>query len=152
MKERKENVVNLLRVFRAKPEKLFKAFAEPKAYSWWIAPYGYLCEIHQMDFNKNGDYSMSFINFSTGEGHSFGGKFLEIIPNKFLQVTDKFDDPNLTEEMTTSVSFKEVSCGTELSITQENIPAAIPLEMCYLGWQESLNNLSRLVEPEVPGG
>jgi uncharacterized protein YndB with AHSA1/START domain len=146
------NSVTLHRVLKAKPEKVFRAFTEPAAMSSWIPPYGFVCEVHHMDVRVGGGYKMSFTNFSTGNGHSFGGKFLEIRQNEFLKYTDKFDDPNLPGEMTTSVWLKRVSVGTELKIVQEGIPSAIPAEMCYLGWQESLEKLARLVEPEIPDG
>ena len=145
-----ESSVKLHRVIKASPEKVFRAFADPAAYSWWIPPYGFLCTIHHMEFRAGGSYKMSFINFSTGISHSFGGNILEIKPNEFIKYTDKFDDPNLPGEMITSVWLKKVSTGTELSIIQEGIPSVIPLEMCYLGWQESLDKLKKLVEPEIP--
>ena len=144
------NSITLHRVFKATPEKLFRAFSNTAAYSSWIPPYGFLCIVHQMDFNVGGNYKMTFTNFSTGNGHSFGGKFLEIIPHEFLKYTDIFDYPNLPGEMITSVWFKKVICGTDLKIIQENIPTVIPTEMCYLGWQESLDKLKKLVEPEIP--
>jgi len=144
------NTVTLHRVLKAAPEKIFRAFTDSNAYASWIPPYGFLCVVQQMDVQVGGDYKMSFINLSTGNGHSFGGKYLELKENEFLKMTDKFDDPNLPGEMITSVWLKEVSCGTELKITQEGIPSAIPTEMCYLGWQESLEKLKKLVEPEIP--
>jgi uncharacterized protein YndB with AHSA1/START domain len=144
------NSVTLHRVLKATPEKLFRAFTEANAIGSWLPPYGFVCVVHTMDARVGGTYKMSFINFSTGNGHSFGGKFLEIKPNEFIKHTDKFDDPNLPGEMITSVWLNKVSCGTELKVIQENIPAAIPTEMCYLGWQESLEKLAKLVEPEIP--
>ncbi|MES2848674.1 MAG: SRPBCC family protein [Bacteroidota bacterium] len=144
------NTVTLHRVIAAKPEKVFRAFADPNALAWWIPPYGFLCTVQEMDFKTGGSYKMSFINFSTGNGHSFGGEYLEIKPNEFIKHTDKFDDPNLPGEMITSVWLKEVVCGTEIKIIQEGIPSAIPVEMCYLGWQESLEKLKRLAETEIP--
>jgi len=146
------NSVTLHRVIKAIPEKVFRALTEPNALSFWLPPYGYLCVVHQMDPRVGGSYKMSFTNFSTGNGHSFGGKFLEIKPNEFLKYTDKFDNPNLPGEMITSIWLKKVSCGTELKVVQEGIPSAIPTEMCYLGWQESLEKLIKLVEPEIPDG
>ena len=146
------NSVTLHRVIKAIPEKVFRALTEPNALSFWLPPYGYLCVVHQMDPHVGGSYKMSFTNFSTGNGHSFGGKFLEIKPNEFLKYTDKFDNPNLPGEMITSIWLKKVSCGTELKVVQEGIPSAIPTEMCYLGWQESLEKLIKLVEPEIPDG
>ena len=146
------NSVTLHRVIKAIPEKVFRALTEPNALSFWLPPYGYLCVVHQMDPRVGGSYKMSFTNFSTGNGHSFGGKFLEIKPNEFLKYTDTFDNPNLPGEMITSIWLKKVSCGTELKVVQEGIPSAIPTEMCYLGWQESLEKLIKLVEPEIPDG
>lgn len=144
------NNVSLHRVFTVTPEKVYRAFTEPNALASWLPPYGFLCVIHNIDFKTGGSYNMSLINFSTGNRHSFGGKYLEIKPNEFLKYTDKFDDPNLPGEMITTVSLKKVSCGTEIKIIQEGIPAAIPVEMCYLGWQESLEKLKKLVEPNIP--
>lgn len=135
------NSVSLHRVFTAPPEKVFKAFSDAQAYATWIPPYGFLCTVHHMDFKVGGTFKMSFTNFGTGNSHSFGGEILELIPNEFIKYTDKFDDPNLPGQMTTSVWFKKVICGTELKVLQENIPAVIPAEMCYLGWQESLEKL-----------
>ncbi len=146
------NSVTLHRVLKTSPEKLYRAFTNPNAMSFWLPPYGFLCTVHQMDIRVGGSYKMSFTNFSTGHGHSFGGNYLEIKPNEFIKYKDKFDDPNLPGEMTTSVWIKKVSAGTELKIVQEGIPAAIPTEMCYLGWQESLEKLAKLVEPEIPDG
>lgn len=144
------NRITLYRVLKATPEKVYRAFTEPNALTSWLPPYGFLCIVHEMNAQVEGTYKMSFHNFSTGYEHSFGGKFLEIKPNEFLKHTDKFDDPNLPGEMTTSIWMKKVSCGTELKIIQEDIPAAVPTEMCYLGWQESLEKLAKLVEPEIP--
>lgn len=144
------NSVTLHKVLKASPEKIFRAFSDPVAYASWIPPYGFLCTTQKFDFKAGGQYKMTFTNFSTGNGHSFGGEVLEIKPNEFIKYTDKFDDPNLPGEMTTSVWFRKVMCGTDLTITQEGIPAAIPVEMCYLGWQESLEKLTKLVEPEIP--
>ncbi|MBI2270406.1 MAG: SRPBCC family protein [Bacteroidetes bacterium] len=145
-----ENKVKLHRVLKATPEKVYRAFVEANALASWLPPYGFTCIVHEMDARVEGSYKMSFINFSTGNSHSFAGKFLEIKPNEFLKYTDKFDDPNLPGEMITSVWLKKVSVGTELKVIQENIPSAIPAEMCYLGWQESLEKLAKLVEPEIP--
>lgn len=146
----KNNAVSLHRVLKATPKKVFRAFTEGNAYASWIPPNGFLCVIHKMDVRTGGDYKMSFINFSTGKEQAFGGKYLEIKTNEFLKITDKFDDPDLPGEMITSIWFKKVSCGTELKIIQEGIPDVIPTEMCYLGWQESLEKLKKLVEPEIP--
>lgn len=145
-----KNTVTLHRVLKASPEKVYRAFTEASAMSFWLPPYGFLCTVHQMDVKVGGSYKMSFTNFTTGNGHSFGGNFLEIKPNEFIKHTDKFDDPNLPGEMITSISLKKVICGTELNIIQEGIPDVIPVEMCYLGWQESLEKLAKLVEPEIP--
>src|SRR5438128_1227909 len=142
------NSVTLHRVIKAAPEKIFRAFTEPNALTFWLPPYGFLGIVHQMEARVGGSYRMSFINFSTGNGHSFGVKFLEVKPNEFLKYTDKFDDPNLPGEMTTSIWLRKVSCGTDLKVVQEGIPSVIPVEMCYLGWQESLEKLAKLVEPE----
>jgi uncharacterized protein YndB with AHSA1/START domain len=143
------NRVTLYRVIKATPEKIYRAFTEPNALAFWLPPYGFLCVVLEFDVRVGGAYRMSFINFSTGNGHSFGGKFLEVKPNEFLKHTDKFDDPNLPGEMTTSIWLTKVSCGTDLKVIQEGIPLVIPTEMCYLGWQESLEKLARLVEPEI---
>lgn len=142
--------VTLHRVLKSSPEKVYRAFTDSVAYSTWIPPYGFLCLVHEMDFRVGGEYKMSFINFSTGNGHSFGGKFLELKENEFIKYTDKFDNPDMPGEMITSIWLNEVSCGTELKIIQEGIPSQIPTEMCYLGWQESLDKLMKLVEPEIP--
>lgn len=144
------NSVSLQRVLKTSPEKLYRAFTEANAIASWLPPYGFLCTVHEMDVKENGSFKMSFHNFSTGNGHSFGGKYVEVKPNEFLKYTDQFDDPNLPGEMATSVWFQKVSVGTELKILQENIPSVIPVEMCYLGWQESLEKLAKLVEPNIP--
>jgi uncharacterized protein YndB with AHSA1/START domain len=144
------NSVTLHRVLTAKPEKVFRAFSDTSAFISWIPPYGFLCTAQQMDFKTGGSYKMTFTNFTSGNGHSFGGKYLEIKPNEYLRYSDQFEDPNMPGEMITTVWFNKVSCGTELRITQEGIPSAIPTEMCYLGWQESLEKLKKLVEPEIP--
>lgn len=144
------NSVTLHRVIKASPEKIFRAFTDPLALASWIPPYGFLCTVHQFDATIGGHYKMSFTNFTTGNSHSFGGEFLEIKVNEFLKHTDKFDNPHLPGEMITSVWLNKVTCGTELKVIQENIPSVIPAEMCYLGWQESLEKLIKLVEPEIP--
>ncbi len=144
------NSVTLHRVIKATPEKIYRAFTENNALAFWLPPYGYLGVVHNMDVKIGGSYKMTFINFTTGHGHSFGGKYLEIKPNEFLKYTNIFDDPNLSEDMTASIWLKKVSCGTELKIIQEGIPSVIPTEMCYLGWQDSLEKLIKLVEPEIP--
>ena len=144
------NNVSLHRVLKASPEKVYRAFTEANAIASWLPPYGFVCTVHEMAVQVGGSFRMSFQNFSTGNSHSFGGKYLEIRPNEYLKYTDKFDDPNLPGEMMTSVWLQKVSVGTEIKIQQEGIPAAIPAEMCYLGWQESLEKLAKLVEPEIP--
>ena len=144
------NSVSLHKVLKAPPEKVYRAFTDPVAIASWIPPYGFLCTVHEMNVKAEGTYRMSFHNFSTGNSHSFGGKYMELKPNEFLKYTDKFDDPNLPGEMITSVSLQKVSVGTEIKILQEGIPSVIPVEMCYLGWQDSLEKLTRLVEPEIP--
>jgi uncharacterized protein YndB with AHSA1/START domain len=145
-----ENNVSLHRVLKASPEKVYRAFTNANALASWLPPYGFLCTVHEINVQENGTYKMSFHNFSTGNSHSFGGKYVEIKPNEFLKYTDKFDDPNLPGEMTTSVWLQKVSAGTDLRILQEDIPSVIPAEMCYLGWQESLEKLAKLVESEIP--
>ena len=144
------NSVTLHRVIKAVPEKVFRAFTEPLAMAAWLPPYGFLCEVHSMDARIGGSFKMSFTNFTTGNAHSFGGKYMEIKPNEFLRYTDVFDDPNLPGEMITSVWLTKVSVGTELKVIQEGIPSVIPAEMCYLGWQDSLDKLIKLVEPVIP--
>jgi uncharacterized protein YndB with AHSA1/START domain len=145
-----DNKVSLHRIIRASPEKVFRAFTEALAIASWLPPYGFLCTVHNMDVKVGGTFKMSFHNFTTGNGHSFGGEYLEVKPNEYLKYTDKFDDPNLPGVMTTSISLKKTLVGTELKALQEGIPAVIPVEMCYLGWQESLEKLAKLVEPEIP--
>jgi uncharacterized protein YndB with AHSA1/START domain len=144
------NSVTLHKVLKASPEKVFRAFTDPTAMASWLPPYGFLCVVHSMDAKVGGRYKMSFTNFSTGNSHSFGGEYLEIKPNEFLKYSDKFVDPNMPGEMITSVWLKKVLVGTELKVIQEGIPATIPVEMCYLGWQESLEKLTKLVEPIIP--
>ena len=143
--------VNLHRVLKAKPEKIYRAFLDAAAIVKWLPPYGFTCTVHHMDAKVGGTFKMSFENFSTGHGHSFGGEYLELVPSQLIRYFDKFDDPNLPGEMQVTVSLKAVMCGTELSVVQSGIPAAIPVEMCYLGWQESLAQLVHLVEPEIAG-
>ncbi|MBY0435099.1 MAG: SRPBCC family protein [Cyclobacteriaceae bacterium] len=144
------NKVELHRVFAAPVEKVFKAFIEADAMASWLPPYGFVCKVHSIDAKDGGTYKMSFTNFTTGKSHSFGGEYLKVVPNELLKYTDQFDDPNLPGQMITTVQLKAVICGTELFVTQEGIPSAIPTEMCYLGWQESLDKLKRLVEPNIP--
>ena len=142
-------IVRLHRVLRTRPDRLYRAFLDADAMAKWLPPYGFTCKVHHMDARVAGTYKMSFTNFSSGKGHSFGGQYRELVPNERIQYTDSFDDPNLPGEMRTTISLRPVACGTELSIVQEGIPAVIPVEMCYLGWQESLEQLARLVEPEI---
>jgi uncharacterized protein YndB with AHSA1/START domain len=144
------NKVQLHRVIAAPTQKVFRAFTDADAMASWLPPYGFVAKVHSMDVKEGGSYKMSFINFTTGSSHSFGGEYLKIKPNELIQYTDRFDDPNLPGEMITTITFKAVSCGTELFATQEGIPSVIPAEMCYLGWQESLEKLKKLVEPNIP--
>lgn len=143
--------VRLHRVLRANPERVYRAFLDPDAVAKWLPPYGFTCKVHHMEAKVGGTHKMSFTNFTTGQGHSFGGEYRELVPSEKIRYTDSFDDPNLPGQMQTTVTFKPVSCGTELNVLQEGLPEAIPLEMCYLGWQESLAQLATLVEPEVSG-
>jgi uncharacterized protein YndB with AHSA1/START domain len=138
-------------VLRTKPEKIYRAFLDAAALSKWLPPYGFTCTVQHFEAKVGGTFRMSFQNFSTGNGHSFGGEYRELVPNQLIRYTDKFDDPNLPGEMQVTVSLKAVLCGTELNVVQEGIPEAIPTEMCYLGWQESLLQLANLVEPDIPG-
>jgi uncharacterized protein YndB with AHSA1/START domain len=144
------NTVSLHRVLKASPEKIYRAFTEAAAIASWLPPYGFTCTVHDMNVKTGGSFKMSFQNFSTGNSHSFGGTYKELKPNVFLKYTVTFDDPNLPGEMLTTVSLRKNIAGTEIKITQEGIPSAIPVEMCYLGWQESLEKLAKLVEPEIP--
>ena len=143
--------VQLHRILRAKPEKVYRAFLDAAAMAKWLSPYGFTCTVQHMDARVGGTFKMSFENFSTGHGHSFGGEYLELVPAQLIRYTDRFDDPNLPGEIQVTVSLKAVSCGTELNIVQSGIPDVIPVEMCYLGWQDSLVQFARLVEPEIPG-
>lgn len=143
--------VRLHRVLKASPEKIYRAFLDADALARWLPPYGFLCKVHHLEAKVGGSFKMSFLNFSTGHAHSFGGEYLELVPNERLRYTDKFDDPNLPGLITVDVQLKAVSCGTELNVVQDGIPDVIPLEMCYLGWQESLAQLAHLVEPDIPG-
>lgn len=144
------NTVRLHRVLRAKPEKVYRAFLDADAMAKWLPPYGFTCKVHHLDAKVGGTFKMSFTNFSSSKSHSFGGTYLELKPGELLRYTDTFDDPGLPGQMITTVSLKEVFCGTELNITQEGIPAMIPVEACYMGWQESLALLALLVDPEIP--
>ena len=144
--------VRLHRVLKAPAERVYKAFLNPDAMAKWLPPHGFTGKVHQIDARVGGGYRMSFTNFSSGKSHSFGGTYVELTPSERIRYTDKFDDPNMPGEMHVSISLRKVACGTELSIVQEGIPAAIPVEFCYLGWQESLALLAQVVEPEIPDG
>ena len=146
-----DRTVRLHRVLRAKPEKVYRAFLDAGAMCKWLPPYGFTCQVHHLDARVGGTFRMSFYNFSTGNGHSFGGEYIELIPNELIRYTDKFDDPNLPGVIEVTVSLKPVLCGNEVSVAQACIPEVIPLEMCYLGWQESFSQLATLVEPDIPG-
>ena len=146
-----DRTVRLHRVLRCPPSKLYRAFTEADAMARWLPPYGFICTVQHMDARVGGGFRMSFHNFGSGQSHSFGGEYLELVPHQRIRYTDRFDDPNLPGELQVTVSLKQVSCGTELSVEQSGIPEAIPLEMCYLGWQESLAQLAALVEPDIPG-
>lgn len=145
------NTVRLHRVLAAKPEKVYRAFLEADALAKWLPPYGFTCTVHSLEAKVGGKFRMSFRNFTSGNSHSFGGEYLELVPQSLIRYTDVFDDPNLPGTMQVTVNFKEVFCGTEISIEQSGIPAAIPVEACYLGWQESLMQLTKVVEPNIPG-
>ena len=144
------NTVRLHRVLRTQPEKLYRAFLDPDAMAKWLPPHGFTGKVHHLDAKVGGTYKMSFKNFTTGNGHSFGGTYLELVPHQRIRYTDKFDDPNLPGEMETTITLRQVSCGTELTVVQAGLPEVIPVESCYLGWQESLGQLAHLVEPEIP--
>ncbi|MEW6756336.1 MAG: SRPBCC family protein [Candidatus Latescibacterota bacterium] len=144
--------VRLHRVLRAPPERVYRAFLDPDAMVKWVPPHGFTAKVHQMDARVGGGYRMSFTNFGTGKTHSFGGTYRELVPGQRIRYDDQFDDPGLPGQMAVTISFRQVACGTELEIVQEGIPAAIPVEFCYLGWQESLQLLAHVVEPEIPDG
>lgn len=144
------NTIKLHRVLKAPVERVFRAFTDADAQAQWLPPNGFLCQVHSFNPVVGGKFRMSFINFTTKHGHSFGGEFLELKPGQLIKYTDRFEDPNLPGEIVVTVNFKEVIGGTEMHITQENVPAVIPPEMCYMGWQESLKKLARLVEPDIP--
>ncbi len=144
------NTVRLHRVLRCPPDRIYRAFLDADAMAKWLPPHGFTCKVEHMDARVGGSFRMSFTNFTTGHGHAFGGEYRELVPNARIRYSDKFDDPNLPGEMEVTVSLTPVACGTELNIVQAGIPAVIPLEMCYLGWQESLVQLARLVEPVIP--
>ncbi len=143
--------IHLHRVLRANPQRIYRAFLDADAMAKWLPPYGFTCKVHDMNATVGGSYKMSFTNFTTGQGHAFGGEYRELVPFEKIRYTDRFDDPNLPGEMQTTVTLKPVTCGTDIDIVQEGLPEAIPLEMCYLGWQESLAQLANLVEPEIAG-
>ena len=143
------NTVRLHRVLATKPEKVYRAFLEPDALAKWLPPNGFTCTVHQLEGKVGGSFRMSFRNFTTGAGHSFGGKYLELVPGELVRYSDRFEDPNLAGEILVTVTLRKVLVGTEVTIVQEGLPDVIPLEACYLGWQESLRNLARLVEPEI---
>jgi uncharacterized protein YndB with AHSA1/START domain len=147
-----QNTVRLHRVFRAPAERVYRAFLDPDAMVKWIPPHGFIGKVHHMDAKVGGEYRMSFTNFGTGSSHSFGGTYLELKPNECIRYSDKFDDPNLPGEMLVTITLRSVACGTNVEIAQEGIPAAIPVEFCYLGWQESLALLAHVVEPDIPDG
>jgi uncharacterized protein YndB with AHSA1/START domain len=143
--------VQLQRVLRAPPERIYRAFVEADALAKWLPPYGFTCKVHHLEAKVGGTFRMSFSNFGHGSGNAFGGEYLELVPHTRLRYTDKFDDPNLPGEMVVTVDLRRVLCGTEVLIVQEGIPEVIPVELCYLGWQESLAQLATLVEPDIPG-
>jgi len=145
------NTVRFHRVFRAPPERVYRAFLDADAMAKWLPPYGFTCKVHHMEAKVGGTFKMSFTNFTNGQSHSFGGSYRELVPAEKIRYTDVFDDPNLPGEMQTTIVLKPVSCGTDIEIVQEGLPEMIPVEMCHLGWQESLAQLKRLVEPEIPG-
>jgi uncharacterized protein YndB with AHSA1/START domain len=144
------NTIRLHRIVKAAPEKVYRAFVDADALARWLPPYGFTCKVHHLDAKVDGRYRMTFTNFTTGHGHSFGGEFLELVPGKRVRHTDRFDDPNLPGEMTTTITLEPVFCGTEMTVVQEGVPAVIPPQACYLGWQESLMMLAKLVEPNIP--
>jgi uncharacterized protein YndB with AHSA1/START domain len=146
-----DRTVRLHRVLRTTPEKLYRAFLDGDAMAKWLPPHGFTCKVHHLEARVGGTFRMSFTNFGTGNGHSFGGEYLELVPNERIRYTDKFEDANLPGTLQVTVQLRAVVCGTELNVMQEGIPEAIPLEMCYLGWQESLLQLAALVEPDIPG-
>jgi uncharacterized protein YndB with AHSA1/START domain len=145
------NTIRLHRVLKGKPERVYKAFTNADAMAKWLPPYGFTCHVSHFEAKVGGTFKMAFTNFTSGNSHSFGGKYVELKPNELIRYTDKFDDPNLPGEMQVTVTLKKVFCGTELNVTQEGVPDVIPAEACYLGWQESLEQLAKLVDPEIPG-
>lgn len=145
------STIRLHRVLRTTPEKLYRAFLDSDAKAKWLPPYGFTCKVHHDDAKVGGTYKMSFTNFTTGSSHSFGGTYVELVPNERIRYSDRFDDPNLPGELQVTITIKKGVMGTELNVVQENVPDAIPADACYLGWQESLEQLAKLVEPEIPG-
>jgi uncharacterized protein YndB with AHSA1/START domain len=145
------NTIRVHHVFRAPPERVYRAFLDADAMAKWLPPHGFVGKVHELDARVGGRHRMSFINFGTGAAHSFGGEYLELVPNELIRYTDVFDDPNLPGQIEVTVALKKVLCGTELTVTQEGVPAVIPTEFCYMGWQESLSLLANLVEPEITG-
>jgi uncharacterized protein YndB with AHSA1/START domain len=146
------NTIRLHRVLKSSPEKVYRAFLEPAAVCKWLPPYGFVAQVEHMDAKVGGTFRMSFTNFGTGKGESFGGTYLELVPHERIRYTDQFDDPNMRDVIEVLITFRPVLCGTEVHIEQSNLPEQIPVEFCYLGWQESLEQLARLVEPEIPDG
>jgi len=144
------STISLHLVFKAAPDKIYRAFLDSDAQAKWLPPHGFTCNVDHLDAKVGGTYKMSFTNFSTGKSHSFGGKYLDLVENESIRYSDQFDDPNMPGEMITTVTIKKVSCGSDVIIIQEGVPDVIPAEMCYLGWQESLDQLSKLVDPEIP--
>jgi uncharacterized protein YndB with AHSA1/START domain len=149
---KKTNTVRVHRVLRAPPERVYKAFLDPQAMVKWMPPHGFTGTVHRMDAKVGGGYRMSFTNFGTGQSHSFGGSYVELVPGELIRCTDKFDDPNMPGEMQVTIRLRKVQSGTDLEIVQENLPESIPLEFCHMGWQESMDLLAHVVEPEIPNG
>lgn len=145
------HTIRLHRVLKAPPDRVYKAFVDADAYAKWLSPYGFTCKVHHLEAKVGGSFRMTFTNFTNGASHSFGGEYLELTPNERIRYTDRFDDPNLPGEIRVTINLKKVFCGTEMNIVQEGVPAVIPAEACYMGWQESLMQLAHLVEPEIPG-
>jgi len=144
------STISLHRVFKAAPEKIYRAFLDADAQAKWLPPNGFTCKVHHLEAKVGGTYKMSFTNFSSGKSNSFGGKYLKLIPGEYIRYSDQFEDPDLPGEMITTITIKQVSCGSDVAIVQEGVPDVIPAELCYLGWQESIDQLAKLVEPEIP--
>ena len=144
------STISLHRVFKAAPEKIYRALLDADAQAKWLPPNGFTCKVHHLEAKVGGTYKMSFTNFSSGKSNSFGGKYLELIPGEYIRYSDQFEDPDLPGEMITTITIKQVSCGSDVAIVQEGVPDVIPAELCYLGWQESIDQLAKLVEPEIP--